>query len=197
MAVCLKLGCIIIYLSTLKHHPGYKTSFLKIVFLTYLVLDAADTDHDDWGNHTSESNGSGSLSWFFVSVWLRRVRRKSWVSCKRMWCRILDADSINLFFFFFFLASSLLVNVSLHPFLPFSIPDCNSLACIHKESNWAAPMTTIMSSKLNFLIFCYWHEQDTSFLLLPLLFICMIFRDKGWESWRRFSDPQKRGPWVA
>jgi hypothetical protein len=58
-----------------------------------------------------------------------------------MWCRIVDADSINLlfffffFFFFFFLASSLLVNVSLHPFLPFSIPDCNSLACINKESN--------------------------------------------------------------
>jgi hypothetical protein len=50
-----------------------------------------------------------------------------------MWCRIVDADSIKLFFFF--LASSLLVNVSLHPFLPFSIPDCNSLACIHKESN--------------------------------------------------------------
>jgi hypothetical protein len=56
-----------------------------------------------------------------------------------MWCRIVDADSINLFFFFFFffffLASSLLVNVSLYPFLPFSIPDCNSLACTHKESN--------------------------------------------------------------
>jgi len=66
---------------------------------------------------------------------IEESNEKSGVSCKRMWCRIVDADSINLLFFFFFLASSLLVNVSLHPFLPFSILDCNSLACTHKESN--------------------------------------------------------------